>query len=134
MSTEDIFESEAKKLVLAALDGYNVTIFAYGQTASGKTFTMRGNETQQGLIPLALHDIFNELERSYGQFITGGSQNEQEAANVERSWVVRVSYLEIYNECVNDLLDPARKNLSVRENQSGKPFIEGLSEYEVLSI
>lgn len=54
MSTAEIFDEEAKKLVLSALEGYNVTIFAYGQTASGKTFTMRGTEDHLGIIPLAL--------------------------------------------------------------------------------
>jgi centromeric protein E len=66
MTTADIFENEAKKLVLSALDGYNVTIFAYGQTASGKTFTMRGTENHLGIIPLALVEIFNALNNKYG--------------------------------------------------------------------
>lgn len=66
MTTSEIFEGEAKKLVLAALDGYNVTIFAYGQTASGKTFTMRGSEHNNGIIPLALQEIFNNLYENYG--------------------------------------------------------------------
>ena len=62
MSTRDIFEAEGKKLVLAALEGFNVTIFTYGQTASGKTFTMRGADQQSpGIIPLALREIFKEL-------------------------------------------------------------------------
>ncbi len=47
---------------------------------------------------------------------------------------MKVSYIEIYNECVNDLLDPSRKNLSVRENQQGKTVIEGLSEHEVCTL
>jgi hypothetical protein len=50
------------------------------------------------------------------------------------TWSIKVSYIEIYNECVNDLLDPSRKNLSVRENQQGKTLIENLSEYEVCSL
>ena len=48
-----------------------------------------------------------------------------------KTWIVKVSYLEIYNECVNDLLDPLRKNLSVRENQQGRAIVDNLSEYEV---
>jgi centromeric protein E len=51
-----------------------------------------------------------------------------------KTWVVKVSYIEIYNECVNDLLDPTRKNLSVRENQQGRAVIDGLSEFEVHSL
>lgn len=61
MSTADIFNTEAKKLVLSALDGYNVTIFAYGQTSSGKTYTMRGSNNNLGIIPLALNEIFHAL-------------------------------------------------------------------------
>ena len=51
-----------------------------------------------------------------------------------KTWVVKVSYIEIYNECVNDLLDPTRKNLSVRENQQGRAIIDNLSEFEVSSL
>ena len=51
-----------------------------------------------------------------------------------KTWIVKVSYIEIYNECVNDLLDPSRKNLSVRENQQGKAIIDNLSEHEVCSL
>lgn len=50
-----------------------------------------------------------------------------------KTWVAKVSYIEIYNECVNDLLDPTRKNLSVRENQQGRPIVDGLSEFEIHS-
>ena len=93
------------------MQGYNVTIFAYGQTASGKTYTMRGGADQeQGLIPLALAQIFRDL------------QSGQE-------WKVKVSYMEIYNECVNDLLEANNKNLNVRKDQ-----IEKLSEFEVGSL
>ena len=69
MSTRDIFESEGKKLVLSALEGFNVTIFTYGQTASGKTYTMRGtihDVANPGIIPLALKEIFKELYNSHG--------------------------------------------------------------------
>ena len=58
MSTEEIFDNDAKGLVLSALSGYNVTIFAYGQTSSGKTFTMRGNDENPGIIPLAMMELF----------------------------------------------------------------------------
>ena len=68
MSTEQIFESEGKKLVMSALEGYNVTIFTYGQTSSGKTYTMRGLDQQNpGIIPLALKEVFGELYSHHGQ-------------------------------------------------------------------
>ena len=67
MSTEEIFQSEGKKLVLAALEGFNVTIFTYGQTASGKTYTMRGGENlHPGIIPLSLKEVFHELYTHHG--------------------------------------------------------------------
>ena len=73
ISSEEIFESECKKLILASMEGCNVTIFTYGQTASGKTFTMRGEQSeinghyQPGLIPLSLREIFHELYHNHGQ-------------------------------------------------------------------
>lgn len=67
MTTQEIFESEGKKLILSALEGFNVTIFTYGQTASGKTFTMRGTDSlQPGMIPLSLREIFHELYTHHG--------------------------------------------------------------------
>ena len=70
MSTQSIFDSECKKLVLSALEGFNVTIFTYGQTASGKTYTMRGDQMQgeesPGIIPLSLKEIFGELHEKHG--------------------------------------------------------------------
>ena len=70
MTSEQIFESECKKLILASMEGINVTIFTYGQTASGKTFTMRGEHPdltgQPGLIPLSLKEIFHELYTNHG--------------------------------------------------------------------
>ncbi len=134
MSTEEIFQSEGKKLVIAALEGFNVTIFTYGQTASGKTYTMRGGENvHPGIIPLSLKEVFHELYTHHGLPYKPHSSNSGSAQSIHhasysresfinkqaklKTWIVKVSYIEIYNECVNDLLDPMRKNLSVRENQ-----------------
>ena len=63
MSTQEVFESEARELVLSALNGYNVTIFAYGQTSSGKTHTMRGSDENEGIIPLSMKEIFGASEK-----------------------------------------------------------------------
>jgi centromeric protein E len=60
LKTSDIFEISAKKLILSALEGFNVTIFAYGQTSSGKTFTMRGNENEPGIIPLSIAELLKQ--------------------------------------------------------------------------
>ena len=146
VSTEEIFESEGKKLVLSALEGFNVTIFTYGQTASGKTFTMRGlDQRNPGIIPLALREVFGGLYTHHGLPFKphhplhhppfhGGRESHTPKVTKLQTWIVKVSYIEIYNECVNDLLDPSKKNLSVRENQQGKAIIDNLSEYEVSSL
>ncbi|TNV84878.1 hypothetical protein FGO68_gene10895 [Halteria grandinella] len=143
MSTAQIFESQCKKLILSSLEGFNVTIFTYGQTASGKTYTMRGLDTQQpGLIPLSIKEVFRELYLSHGTPFKPHThmhhhhhlrESLSPKTTVLKTWLVKVSYIEIYNECVNDLLDPTRKNLSVRENQQGRPIVEGLSEFEIHS-
>lgn len=103
-----------------------MTIFTYGQTASGKTYTMRGLDSQQpGLIPLSIKEVFRELYLTHGTPFKPHThmhhhhmrESLSPKTTVLKTWLVKVSYIEIYNECVNDLLDPTRKNLSVRENQ-----------------
>ncbi|XP_040966973.1 kinesin-like protein KIN-7K, chloroplastic isoform X2 [Gossypium hirsutum] len=93
----------------------NCTIFAYGVTSSGKTHTMHGDQRSPGIIPLAVKDAFSII---------------QETPN--REFLLRVSYLEIYNEVVNDLLNPAGQNLRIREDAQGT-FVEGVKEEVVLS-
>ncbi|KAF2925733.1 hypothetical protein DAI22_06g073800 [Oryza sativa Japonica Group] len=97
------------------MKGINGTIFAYGVTSSGKTHTMHGDQISPGVIPLAVKDIFNII---------------QETPN--REFLLRVSYLEIYNEVVNDLLNPAGQNLRIREDLQGT-IVEGIKEEAVLS-
>ena len=94
------------------MKGYHTTVFAYGQTCSGKTHTMLGSANEPGLIPLIVAYVHDRLEGMQG-------------------WKLSVSYLEIYNESVNDLIDPSKKNLDVRENRSREIYIEGLSQVEV---
>ena len=89
----------------AAISGINATIFVYGQTSSGKTFTMRGNESEVGLIQLSISTLFEKLE-SLGE-----------------EFKVNISYLEIYNESINDLLDPSKTKLEVRESISKGVYI-----------
>lgn len=92
-SNADVYATLARPLVKSVLRGYNAVVFAYGQTASGKTFTLSGGEDggEPGIIPRAVCDVF--------QGICQGSS--------EREYLVRVSYLEIWNEIVRDLLDPS---------------------------
>ena len=88
-----VYISVARPLVRAALDGYDAVVFAYGQTASGKTFTLSGDEKGQeaGIIPRAVRDIFRGIQQS----------------SARREYLLRASYLEIWNEVVKDLLEPS---------------------------
>ena len=86
-TNEEIFTSVVRSVVAAAMNGYHGSVFSYGQTNSGKTYTMSGNKQQPGIIPLAIRYCFD-------------------AVNMypDREFLLRVSYLEVYNEQVNDLL------------------------------
>ncbi|EGG21138.1 kinesin family member 11 [Cavenderia fasciculata] len=114
----DVYTSVAKGIITSTMEGFNGVIFAYGQTASGKTFTMKGTGRKNpGVIPLAIQDVFSFI-----------------ANDPNREFLLRISYLEIYNEVINDLLAPENINLKVHENpQSGEVFVGGLKEEIVLS-
>ncbi|KAL4263015.1 Kinesin-like protein [Pleurotus pulmonarius] len=84
-----IYHISARSHVYAAMDGYNAVVFAYGQTASGKTFTLSGTNEEPGIIPRAMRDVFGYIKKT-----------------PEREYLLRCSYLEIYNETIVDLLAP----------------------------
>ncbi|XP_050231711.1 kinesin-like protein KIN-7D, mitochondrial isoform X2 [Mercurialis annua] len=113
--SNEVYEVAAKPVVKAAMEGVNGTVFAYGVTSSGKTHTMHGDQNSPGIIPLAIKDVFSIIQE------TPGSE-----------FLLRVSYLEIYNEVINDLLDPTGQNLRVREDAQGT-YVEGIKEEVVLS-
>ncbi|CAE1307878.1 CENPE [Acanthosepion pharaonis] len=110
-STYDIYEETVKDIVLAGIDGFNGTIFAYGQTSSGKTYTMSGTKNQMGIIPLAIQSIFTKINNS-----------------PDREFLLRVSYMEIYNEKITDLLDPEEKTLKMLEDENRQIVVSGLHE------
>ncbi|RWR95947.1 kinesin-like protein KIN-7K, chloroplastic isoform X2 [Cinnamomum micranthum f. kanehirae] len=114
-TTRHVYDVAAQHVISGAMEGVNGTIFAYGVTSSGKTHTMHGDQRSPGIIPLAVKDAFCII---------------QETPN--REFLLRVSYLEIYNEVVNDLLNPAGQNLRIREDAQGT-FVEGIKEEVVLS-
>ncbi|KAL1309014.1 hypothetical protein HN51_051677 [Arachis hypogaea] len=114
-NSEEVYEVAAKPVVKAAMEGVNGTVFAYGVTSSGKTHTMHGDQHSPGIIPLAIKDVFSMIQDTPG-----------------REFLLRVSYLEIYNEVINDLLDPTGQNLRVREDAQGT-YVEGIKEEVVLS-
>ncbi|KAM7482652.1 hypothetical protein LguiB_007235 [Lonicera macranthoides] len=113
--TQEVYEVAARPVVKTAMEGVNGTVFAYGVTSSGKTHTMHGDHNSPGIIPLAIKDVFSIIQDTPG-----------------REFLLRVSYLEIYNEVINDLLDPTGQNLRVREDAQGT-YVEGIKEEVVLS-
>ncbi|KAL5707681.1 Kinesin-like protein KIN-7K [Ranunculus cassubicifolius] len=114
-TTRHVYDVAAQEVVTGAMEGINGTIFAYGVTSSGKTHTMHGDQRSPGIIPLAVKDAFSIIQET-----------------PSREFLLRVSYLEIYNEVVNDLLNPEGQNLRIREDIQGT-FVEGIKEEVVLS-
>ncbi|XP_077941015.1 kinesin-like protein KIF13B isoform X4 [Gasterosteus aculeatus] len=115
---EVVFQCLGESLLNNAFQGYNACIFAYGQTGSGKSYTMMGSGDQPGLIPRLCSALFERTQKE---------QREEE------SFTVEVSYMEIYNEKVRDLLDPkgGRQTLKVREHKVLGPYVDGLSRLAV---
>uniref|UniRef100_H3BGB6 Kinesin-like protein n=1 Tax=Latimeria chalumnae TaxID=7897 RepID=H3BGB6_LATCH len=117
---EQVYNACAKQIVKDVLGGYNGTIFAYGQTSSGKTHTMEGklHDVQlMGIIPRITQDIFNH--------IFGMDENLE--------FHIKVSYFEIYLDKIRDLLDVTKTNLSVHEDKNRVPFVKGCTERFVSS-
>lgn len=118
---ENVFNDLGIPLLDNAFQGYNNCIFAYGQTGSGKSYSMMGYGEEIGVIPRICKDMFERIER-----IT---------VDPNLKYTVEVSYLEIYNERVRDLLNPAsRGNLRVREHPSTGPYVEDLAKLAVQSF
>ncbi|KAF7559564.1 hypothetical protein G7046_g4587 [Stylonectria norvegica] len=116
-----LFDDLGKPLLDNAFQGYNNCIFAYGQTGSGKSYSMMGYGKEVGIIPMICQDMFERIVA-----IQGNSANK---------CTVEVSYLEIYNERVRDLLNPSTKgNLKVREHPSTGPYVEDLAKLVVSSF
>ncbi|KAF2881289.1 hypothetical protein ILUMI_24889 [Ignelater luminosus] len=118
----DIYQKVALPIVDQVFKGYNGTIFAYGQTGSGKTYTMSGNQTDnelKGIIPNTFSHIFSQISR----------------ASNEKSFVVTVTYVEIYNEEVRDLLSVhPNEKLEIRERVDVGVYVRGLTGFTVDSI
>jgi centromeric protein E len=93
-------------VVQNALLGINGTIFAYGQTSTGKTHTMFGSKEEPGVMPLATENIFKLIS----QVLVFNLQD------IGREYLLRASYIEIYNENIRDLLNPASDNLKIHQN------------------
>ncbi|NXB99334.1 CENPE protein, partial [Orthonyx spaldingii] len=117
-NTQQLYDGVAVPIIQSAVQGYNGTIFAYGQTASGKTYTMMGNEDSVGIIPKAIQHVFKII-----------------CEIPDREFLLRVSYMEIYNETITDLLcdSTKQKPLGIREDVNRNIYVEDLIEEVVVS-
>ncbi|KAF2705382.1 kinesin family protein-like protein [Pleomassaria siparia CBS 279.74] len=118
---DNLFVDLGKPLLDNAFQGYNNCIFAYGQTGSGKSYSMMGYGQEAGVIPKICQNMFERIDAMKTDKLS--------------SCTVEVSYLEIYNERVRDLLNPSTKgNLKVREHPSTGPYVEDLAKLVVRSF
>jgi centromeric protein E len=119
-----VYDSAAKRLVRRVMEGYHGTVFAYGMTGTGKTFSMQGTATSPGVIPLAITDIFSFIRET-----------------PHREFLLRVSYLEIYNEKIHDLLSASsgggapsqQEEIKLREDSKRGVYASPLKEEIVQS-
>ncbi|KAJ8364034.1 hypothetical protein SKAU_G00128650 [Synaphobranchus kaupii] len=110
---EDVYVATTKNLIEGVISGYNATVFAYGPTGAGKTYTMLGLDSEPGIYIRTLNDLFKAIE----------------AGNEDMNCTVYMSYLEIYNEMIRDLLNPASGYLDLREDAKGEIRIAGITEF-----
>lgn len=118
---KDVYASFGEEFLDHNFDGYHTCIFAYGQTGSGKSYTMMGTPTQPGLIPRTCEGLFQRIEEEQNSSITYG---------------VHVSYFEVYNEHVRDLLVPRTTPptyLKIRESKADGVYVQGLTDSPVKS-
>ncbi|XP_011151391.2 kinesin-like protein KIF13A isoform X3 [Harpegnathos saltator] len=120
-SQEIVFDALGRDILDNAFQGYNACIFAYGQTGSGKSYTMMGSGDNKGIIPRLCDNLFDMIAKQQSSELT---------------YKVEVSYMEIYNEKVHDLLDPKpnKQSLKVREHNVLGPYVDGLSQLAVTSF
>lgn len=113
---KEVYDSAAKPIIDSVLEGFNGTIFAYGQTSSGKTHTMQGPDIEsiemQGIIPRMVRTVFNRIE----------------TASEAIEFTVKVSMVEIYMEKIRDLIDPSKDNLRIHEEKGKGVYIQDVEE------
>ena len=111
---KDIYDFGVKGIIDSVLDGYNGTVLAYGQTSSGKTYTMQGEmdeERRQGIIPRMINHVFKHIYSNEGT-----------------DFMIKVSMIEIYQEKIRDLFDVSRVNLNIREDSIKGIYVDGATE------
>ncbi|XP_051530940.1 kinesin-like protein KIF22 [Myxocyprinus asiaticus] len=118
---QEVFLTSVKPILPHILSGQNASVFAYGPTGAGKTHTMLGSQEQPGIIPRAVREVFN---------LVGAQEKEQDGWE----YFVAMSYLEIYNEKVLDLLSPSSQDLPIREDKDRNILIPGLTHTPLSSF
>ncbi|XP_063574334.1 kinesin-like protein KIF19 isoform X2 [Pongo abelii] len=114
---EMVYQATTKSLIEGVISGYNATVFAYGPTGCGKTYTMLGTDQEPGIYVRTLNDLFHAIEET---------SNDME-------YEVSMSYLEIYNEMIRDLLNPSLGYLELREDSKGVIQVAGITEVSTIN-
>ncbi|OMJ89918.1 hypothetical protein SteCoe_7806 [Stentor coeruleus] len=116
-----VYRKSSKPIIKAVLEGFNGTVLAYGQTSSGKTYTMMGSDIdckdKKGIIPRMVRTVFKQIMKTEEKI----------------EFLLKVSYCEIYMENIRDLLNPVKSNLKIRENKTQGIYIENLTDVGVVS-
>uniref|UniRef100_A0AAQ4QEM4 Kinesin-like protein n=1 Tax=Gasterosteus aculeatus aculeatus TaxID=481459 RepID=A0AAQ4QEM4_GASAC len=114
---EEVYRATTKGLIEGLISGYNATVFAYGPTGCGKTYTMLGTDKEPGIYVRTLNDLFRAIEETSGDMM----------------YSVSMSYLEIYNEVIRDLLNPSSGFLDLREDSKGVIQVAGITEVSTIN-
>ncbi|XP_011360357.1 kinesin-like protein KIF19, partial [Pteropus vampyrus] len=114
---EMVYQATTKSLIKGVISGYNATVFAYGPTGCGKTYTMLGTDREPGIYVRTLDDLFRAIEET----------------SSDMEYEVSMSYLEIYNEMIRDLLNPALGYLELREDAKGVIQVAGITEVSTIN-
>ncbi len=110
-SQEEVYNNTTKNLLKGIINGYNATVIAYGATGSGKTYTMLGTDNEPGIMKRAIIDLFQIINK--------------------KDYKIKISYLEIYNEIVRDLLGDGNNLNIYNDPKNDRPFIKNLKEIEI---
>ncbi|KAK5851106.1 hypothetical protein PBY51_001925 [Eleginops maclovinus] len=116
-SQDEVYRATTKGLIEGLISGYNATVFAYGPTGCGKTYTMLGTDKEPGIYVRTLNDLFHAIEETSDDML----------------YSVSMSYLEIYNEMIRDLLNPSSGFLDLREDSKGVIQVAGITEVSTIN-
>jgi kinesin family protein 18/19 len=107
-----IFEKTTKFLIEGVMTGFNATVFAYGATGAGKTYTMMGEELNDGVMLLSIQELFDQIDN----------------VTQDKDYQLKITYIEVYNEIIKDLLNSKNKNCDLREDPTRGITIAGVTE------